>query len=65
MAEFIYINAKNANTNYTLFELNYGYHSQVFFKDNIDSSFKSHSANELVKELKELMNICQQNLFNI
>ena len=37
MAEFAYNNVKNININYTLFELNYGYHFYVSFKDNINS----------------------------
>ena len=62
MTEFAYNNAKNASTSNTLFELNYGYLPQVSFKDDVDSLFRSCSANELAKELKELIDICQQNL---
>ena len=58
MAEFIYNDAKNASINHTPFKLNCGYHSQVFFKNNINSCSKSYSANELVKKLKELIYIC-------
>ena len=50
MAEFAYNNTKNANINYTLFELNYGYYPHVFFKDNVDSCSKSFSANKLVED---------------
>ena len=64
IAKFIYNNAKNANTGHKLFELNFGYHLQVFFEDDIDLCSRSCSANELAKELKELINICQQNLLH-
>ena len=63
MAEFTYNNAKNTSTNHTPFKLNYSYHPQVFFKDNFDFCSKSCSANKLAKELRELINICQQSLF--
>ena len=62
MAEFAYNNAKNASIGHTPFELNCGFHLQVFFKDDIDPCSRSCFANELTKELSELMEICQQNL---
>ena len=46
------------------FELNCNYLSQVFFKNNVDPCSKSCSAGELAKELRELMDICQQNLLH-
>ena len=58
MAEFAYNNAKNANTSHTPFELNCGFYPQVFFKDDVDSC----SADKLAKKLRELIDICQQNL---
>ena len=64
MAEFTYNNAKNANTGLTPFELNYGFYPQVFFEDDIDLCSRSCFANKLVKELKKLMDICQQNLLH-
>ena len=64
MAEFAYNNAKNASTGHTPFKLNYGFQPQVFFKDDINPCSRSRSANKLAKELKELMDICQQNLFH-
>ena len=36
MAEFAYNNIKNANINYTTFELNCGYHPRVFYKEDFD-----------------------------
>ncbi len=62
MAEFAYNNAKNASTGYISFKLKCGYHLRVFFKENIDPYSRSRSANELVKELRELMEVCCQNL---
>ena len=64
MAEFVYNNAKNASTGHTLFKLNCGFHPQVFFKDDVSPCSRSRSANKLAKELRELMDICQQNLFH-
>ncbi len=62
MIEFDYNNIKNANTGHTLFELNYGYYPRVFFNKDIDSRSRSCSANTLAKELRELMEVCYQNL---
>ena len=64
MAECAYNNAKNVSTGHTPFELNDSFHPQVFFKDDIDPCSKSYSADKLAKELKELINICQQNLLH-
>ena len=59
IAEFAYNNAKNASISHTSFELNFGYHPHVFFKDNVNPYFRSRSANKFAKELRELMDICQ------
>ena len=64
MAEFAYNNAKNASTGHTLFELNYGFHPQVSFENDVNPCSRSRSANELAKELRKLMEICQQNLLH-
>ncbi len=58
MAEFAYNNAKNANTRHTPLELNCGYHLRVSFEENVDLCLRSRSANELVEELRELMEVC-------
>ena len=63
MAEFAYNNAKDTSTRHTLFKLNCGFYPQVFFKDDVDPCSKSRSSNKLAKKLKELIDICQQNLF--
>ena len=64
MAEFLYNNAKNASTSHILFKLNYGYYPKVFFKENIDPRSRSHLVNKLAEELKELIEVCYQNLLH-
>ncbi len=64
MAEFTYNNAKNTSTKHTLFELNCGYHPRVSFEEDVDPRSKSGSANELAEVLKELMEVCCQNLLH-
>ncbi len=65
MAEFAYNNAKNASTGHIAFELNCGYHPRVFFEENINPRSRSRSANKLAEELKELMEVCCQNLLHV
>lgn len=48
-----------------LFELNYKYHCRVFFKDEVDFYSKSRFVNKLTNKLRELIQICCQNLFYI
>ncbi len=62
MAEFAYNNAKNVSTVHTPFELNCGYHPKVSFEEDVDPRSRSRSANELAEELRELMEVCYQNL---
>ena len=64
MAEFAYNNIKNASIGHTLFKLNYGYHPEVFFKDECNALFRSSSTKRLAIKLKELINICCQNLLH-
>ncbi len=64
IAEFAYNNAKNTSTSYTLFKLNCGYHSRVFFEKDVDSHSRSRSANKLAEELRKLIEICCQNLLH-
>ena len=64
MAEFAYNNAKNASTGYTLFELNYGYHPWMSYKEEVDPRSKSKSADQLSAELRELIIVCQENLYH-
>ena len=44
MAEFAYNNAKNTSTNYTPFELNYGYYPRVLYKEDLDLRLQSRTA---------------------
>ena len=64
MAEFAYNNAKNSSTGHTLFELNYGYHPRVSFKEDTDPRCWSKSADKLSAELRNLMNVCRENLYH-
>ena len=57
MAKFVYNNTKNASIGHTLFKLNYGFYSQVFFKENVDSRSKFYLAKKLVDKLKKLIEI--------
>ncbi len=62
MAQFAYNNVKNASTGHTPFELNCGYHPQVFYKKDVDPRSQSKSADELATEFRELMIVCKENL---
>ena len=64
IAEFAYNNAKNASTGHTPFKLKCGFYLWVSFEDNVDPRFRFCSADKLAKELRELMDICQQNLLH-
>ena len=59
MAEFAYNNAKNASTGFTPFELNCGYHPQIFYKENLDPRLQSKITGKLSFELRNLMATCQ------
>ena len=64
MAEFAYNNAKNASIGHIPFELNCGFHPRVSFEDNVNPRSRFCSANKLAKELRKLIDICQQNLLH-
>ena len=64
MAKFIYNNAKNVSTTYTPFELNCGYHSRMLYKKKVDFCSKSKLVDQLSAELRELMVVCQENLYH-
>ena len=57
MANFIYNNARNASTNYILFELNCGYQPRILFKEDVNSCLKSYLANKLAEKLKKLIKV--------
>ncbi len=65
MAEFGYNNAKNTSTGHFPFKLNYSYHPRVSFEEDVDPRSRFRSTNELVEELKELKEVCCQNLFYV
>ena len=65
MAEFAYNNAKNASTSYTLFKLNYGYYSYIFYKKDFDPCLKLKTVEKLFFELQNLITIYQQNFYHI
>ena len=62
MAKFAYNNAKNASTGYTPFEPNCGYHPCVFYKEDVNPCSKSKLTDNLANNLRELMNVCWENL---
>ena len=62
MAKFAYNNAKNASFDYMPFELNYGYHLRMLYKNNVDPCSKSKSADYLLAELRKLMIVYRKNL---
>ena len=64
MAEFAYNNAKNVSTGHIPFELNYGYHPRMLYEEKVNLCFKSKSADKLLAELRELMIVCQKNLYH-
>ena len=65
MAEFAYNNGKNASTGHTpSFELNCGYHFQMLYEEDVEPHFQFKSADKLSAELRELMIVCQENLYH-
>ena len=58
MAKIAYNNIKNVNIDYTLFELNYGYHSWVFYKKDLDFYSKSKSVEKSSFKLQNLIVAC-------
>ncbi len=64
MAEFTYNNAKNTSTGHTPFKLNCGYNPRVSFKEDVDPHSRSRSANKLAEKLRELMEVCCQNILH-
>ncbi len=62
--EFAYNNAKNTSNGHTPFELNCGYQPKVFFEEDVDFRSRSRSANKLAEELRQLIEVCCQNLLH-
>ena len=65
MAEFAYNNAKNISIGHTSFELNYNSYLWMLNKDEVNSHSKSKSADKLSIKLRELMIVCQENLYYV
>lgn len=65
MVKFAYNNNKNANTSHTLFKLNCGFYYRVFIQKDINPYSMSCSAKNLAKKQKNIILICQKNLFYI
>ncbi len=64
MALYTYNNAKNTSTGHTSFKLNCDYHFRVSFEEDVDPCLRSRSANKLAEELRELLEVCCQNLLH-
>ena len=64
IAEIAYNNAKYASNGHTPCELNYGYHSWMSYEEDVNPRSQSKSADELSAELRELMIVCQENLYH-
>ena len=66
MTEFTYNNTKNANTGYTPFEFNHGYHPCISYEEKkiLDLRSKLKTVEELFSELWKLMIVYQQNLYH-
>ena len=64
MTKFAYNNAKNTSTRHTLFELNCGYHLRMSYEEDVNPRSQSKSVDKLSAELRELMIICQENLYH-
>ena len=64
MAEFAYNNVKNTSTGHTPFEFNCRYHPRVSYEENLDPRSKSKTMKELSSKLRNLMAVCQQNLYH-
>ena len=62
MVKFTYNNAKHASMGYLSFEFNCRYHPRVSYKKNVNPRSRSKTADELTKELKNLMAACRENL---
>ena len=65
MAKFAYNNAKNASIGHTPFKLNYEYHPQISYKDNVDPYSKFKLADEFSIKLKELIIVDRENLYHV
>lgn len=65
MAEFAYTIAKNANISHISFELNYGYHLQVFYKKDVNPRSQLKWVDKLLNKFRKLVTICKEDLQHI
>lgn len=65
MTKFIYKNAKNASTHHTSFVMNCAYYIYVFLNNKVHHCLKSHFADKLAKEVRELISIFWHIIFHI
>lgn len=63
IAKFSQEKSNNTSITHKLFELNYKYHSYVFFKKNTNFSSDLKIADKLLAKLSELLAICCKNLY--
>ena len=63
MVEFAYNNTKNAGTSHIPFELNYGDHPRMSYKKDVNLCSQSKSVDKLSAKVRELMIVCQKNLY--
>ena len=49
---------KNTSSSHTLFKLKCKYYPHVWFEDDANPHFRSHSGKKLAKKLKDLISIC-------
>ena len=64
MVKFAYNNAKNVSTGHILFELNCNYYLWMLYEKKIDICSKFKLVDKLSVELRELIIICQKNLYH-
>ena len=57
VAGFIYNNAKNANSGYISFKLNYRYYFCIFYEQDFDPHLKSKTIERFSSELQKLITI--------
>ena len=65
MKKFAFNNTKHASMGYTSFQLNCKYQLHVSYIKDVDTYSKSKAANELTKELRNLIAVSRENLQHV
>ena len=65
MTKFVYNNTKNVDTGHMPFKLNYYYYLQMSYRKKVNPHSKSKLVDKLSAELRELIIVCQKNLYHI